>query len=76
MTYCIKVIVPIHMFFAWIICIITGFSLNFEEPVASDVVFKSILLGVACFGLCILLNIIVDKCKAKAAQRKLNKADK
>lgn len=65
-----------HMFFAWIICIITGFSLNFEETVAVDVVAKSLLLGFVCLGLCILLNIVVDKIKAEIQKRKLQKTAK
>ena len=56
------------MFFAWIICIITGFSLQFEETVTTDILLQSLLLGVVCLALCILLNIIVDKIKAKKAE--------
>ena len=63
-----------HMFFAWIICIITGFSLKFEDTVAADVVAKSLLLGVVCLALCIVLNIIVDKIKAKKAVTKSKNA--
>ena len=65
-----------HMFFAWIICIITGFSLSFEETVTFDVVLKSLLLGVVCLGLCILLNIIVDKIKAKIEEHKSKQSAK
>lgn len=65
-----------HMFFAWIICIITGFSLNFEKTVAFDVVLKSLLLGVTCLGLCILLNIIVDKIKEKIDKCKSKQNEK
>ena len=56
------------MFFAWIICIITGFSLQFEETVTTEVLLQSLLLGIGCLALCILLNIAVDKIKAKKAQ--------
>ena len=65
-----------HMFFAWIICLITGFSLSFKEAVTFDVVSESLLLGVVCLGLCILLNIIVDKIKAKIEEHKQKQAEK
>ena len=65
-----------HMFFAWIICIITGFSLSFKETVSFEVVLQSLLLGVVVLALCIVLNIIVDKLKAKLEEHKLKKSAK
>ena len=53
-----------HMFFAWIISIITGFSLKYEN-VTPVIVFKSILLSLVCLGAGILLNIISDKLAKK-----------
>ena len=63
-----------HMFFAWIICIVTGFSLQFEETVTTGILLQSLLLGIVCLALCILLNIIVDKIKAKKAVTKSKNA--
>ena len=53
-----------HMFFAWIICQITGFSMKYEEPVEMATVGKSALLCAACLTLCILRYVIEDKIKA------------
>ena len=63
-----------HMFFAWAISVITGFSLFYEETVSSDIVLKSVLISFASLALCILLNIVVDKVKAKFAANKAKKA--
>lgn len=63
-----------HMFFAWLISIFTGFELKFEQPVSRNVVLQSLILGVVCLALCILLNIIVDKIKAKKAVTKSKNA--
>ncbi len=53
-----------HMFFAWIICQITGFSMKYEEPVEMATVWKSVLLCAVCFTLCVLRYVIEDKIKA------------
>ena len=64
-----------HMFFAWVISIIAGFSVFYEETVSSDVVWMSVLAAFASLALCILLNIIVDKVKTKFAAGKAKKAN-
>lgn len=57
-----------HMFIAWIICTITGFSLKYGEAVGTDVLVKSVLLSVACVGLSLLCPVIEKK--IVAARRK------
>lgn len=52
-----------HMFFAWIICIITGFSIRYEEPTDAGTIAKSVLLTAACLGLTIIRNMIEDRLK-------------
>ena len=52
-----------HMFFAWIICAVTGFSVFYKESVPDGVLLKSILLTVCCLVLCILRGILGDKLK-------------
>ena len=50
-----------HMFFAWIISQITGFSLSYTDPAEPSVIAKSLLLTAVCLTLCILRYIIGDK---------------
>ena len=49
-----------HMFYAWIICVVTGFSLKYQAPVTTGVLVKSLLLTIACLGLFTLGYIIAD----------------
>ena len=57
-----------HMFFAWIICTITGFSIQYEAPVSSGVLGGSILLTAACIALCILRGFLSDRLKKKSSR--------
>ena len=49
-----------HMFFAWIISIITGFSLRYPEEVDGAFLWKTILLAAVCLVLCILRYVFAD----------------
>ena len=40
-----------HMFYAWIICVITGFSVFYKEPVSFDILAGSVLLTAVSIGL-------------------------
>ena len=59
-----------HMFFAWIVCIITGFSLKYETPVSTAVLWQSVALTLGVLALCILRDIIGEKIAAYWEQRK------
>ena len=50
-----------HMFFAWILCTITGFSLHYEEPVTAGVMAGSVLLILSCLALVTLRYVIGDR---------------
>lgn len=50
-----------HMFFAWVLCTITGFSLNYKEPVPAGVTAGSVLLILSCLGLVTLRAVIGDR---------------
>ena len=52
-----------HMFYAWIIGIITGFPVLHQEPVSSDVLAGSILVTAVCIALCILRGLLSDRLK-------------
>lgn len=52
-----------HMFYAWILSVITGFSVFYEETVSAGVLAGSILMVVACVFLGILRGILDDKMK-------------
>ena len=52
-----------HVFCAWIICAVTGFSIFYKKSVSAEVLLGSILLSVCCLVLCILLGILEDKVK-------------
>jgi hypothetical protein len=58
------------MFFAWIVCIITGFSMKYEEPIAPEVLWGSVALTLGCLALCILRDIIGEKLTKAWEQRK------
>ena len=53
-----------HMFIAWIISQITGFSLSYEDPSDPLTITLSILLGVGCLVICILRYVVGDKITA------------
>lgn len=59
-----------HMFFAWIVCTITGFSMKYEEPIAPEVLWGSVALTFGCLALCILRDIIGEKLTKAWEQRK------
>lgn len=50
-----------HMFVAWVICTITGFSLKYGESVNADVLVRSVLLSIACIGLPLLCHMVGEK---------------
>ena len=54
-----------HMFFAWIISVITGFSVFYPEDPDPGMIAKSVLLSVVCLTLCILRYVIGDALTAK-----------
>lgn len=56
-----------HMFIAWVVCQITGFSMFYEEPVEPLTVAKSFLLMAISLTVCILINVIGDKITAHKA---------
>ena len=47
-----------HMFYAWIISVVTGFSVFYQEPVPAEVLLGSVLLTFCCLVLCILRAIL------------------
>lgn len=60
----------LHMFYAWIICAITGFSVRYREPVSSGVLVGSIFLTIACTVLCILSGLLSDRLKMARSKAK------
>lgn len=50
-----------HFFFAWIISIISGFSLRYADPSPADVVWKSAAVAAGSFVLCIVWILIEEK---------------
>ena len=57
-----------HMFFAWILSIITGFSLRYPEEVDGGFLFKTILLAAVCLVLCILRYVFADVITGKLSK--------
>ncbi len=53
-----------HFFFAWIISIISGFSIRYANPSPADVFWKSAALTAGSIILCILRIVIADKITA------------
>ena len=49
-----------HMFFFWIICIITGFPTRFPEEPSATVIAQSALIMIAVAVLCILRYVFAD----------------
>lgn len=58
-----------HMFFAWILCTITGFSIQYEEPSSAGTIAKSLLLTLTCLALGVLVNLLSDAVAAKKKAR-------
>ncbi len=56
-----------HVFIAWVICRVTGFSTFYEEDPGTGVILKSCLLTAAVLAVCILLCIAEDKIKKQRA---------
>lgn len=54
-----------HMFFAWIVCVLTGFSVMYEKTVDSSVLAGSFIVSAISIALCILTGLLSDKLKAK-----------
>lgn len=54
-----------HYFFAWIISIITGFSLRYSAPVTNEVFLKSIAVVAGASVLCVLRVMVGAKLSAK-----------
>lgn len=50
-----------HMFNAWAICTITGFSLKYEASASGGVLVKSVLLSAACLELSLLSHVVGEK---------------
>ena len=61
-----------HMFFAWIFCLITGFSTSYKEPITASTVWMSILLTVFSLTFCVLRIVVGDY----IAERKAETANK
>lgn len=55
-----------HFFFAWVICVITGFSLRYPESVTSAIFWKSAAVTAGSTVLCWLRVIIGEKIEAKS----------
>ena len=54
-----------HMFFAWIICMITGTSIGYPDNADAGLVFRSVLLSFGCLVLSVLCAVVTDKIKAR-----------
>ena len=54
-----------HVFYAWVISIITGFSLRYPDPVTNDIFWKSAALTCGALGLSILTAVIKDRIASK-----------
>ena len=63
-----------HMFFAWIIGLITGFSVMYEETASGEVIAGSVLMTVVCLVLCILRGVLDDKLKEIREKKKAQTA--
>ena len=57
-----------HVFIAWIICMITGFSMRYDpENVTGEQLAISIVLAIVSIALSILISVCADKIKSKRA---------
>ena len=54
-----------HMFYAWIISAVTGFSVFYQEPVSDKVLTGSVLLSAGCLVLCVLRAVMEDRVKKR-----------
>ena len=59
-----------HMFFVWIISVITGFSVFYPEDPDPGMIAKSVLLSVVSLTLCILRYVIGDALAAKLSKKR------
>ena len=50
-----------HNFFAWVISIITGFSLRYTDPITADVFWKSVAVTAGSLALCVFYVIVKEK---------------
>ena len=57
-----------HMFFAWILCTITGFPIRYPEEADAAFFWKSVLLTLACLALCILRYVFADVITGKLSK--------
>ena len=55
-----------HVFVAWLICQITGFSMRYDpENMTNGILAKSIILAIVSIGLSILISVAADKLKRR-----------
>ncbi len=55
-----------HYFIAWLICMVTGFSMRYDEQdVAADVLVKSFILAAVSIALSVLISVCVDRRRSK-----------
>lgn len=58
-----------HMFYAWVICALTGFSIFYDpETVTGATIAKSVLLTLAAVGLSVLTVIVMNRLKKPEAE--------
>lgn len=57
-----------HFFFAWVISVITGFSLRYANPAPADVIWKSALTALGAFLLSVLRAVIGNRLEEKNGQ--------
>ena len=57
-----------HFFFAWVISVITGFSLRYANPAPADVIWKSALVALGAFLLSVLRAVIGNRLEEKNGQ--------
>ena len=52
-----------HFFFAWVISIITGFSLRYADPAPNDVIWKSAAVAAGALILCVFRVLVGERIK-------------
>ncbi|MCR4762063.1 MAG: acyltransferase [Lachnospiraceae bacterium] len=57
-----------HMFFAWVISRVMGFSLKYEEPVSMSSLILSLIFAVVCLGLCAGAHVLKSRVKGRLAR--------
>ena len=59
-----------HMLFAWLICVLTGFSTFYDPETVTPTIFaESILLTLAAIGLSVVTAIIINRATAQSANK-------